>query len=44
LGNSREGRWKWVGGWRKTLIEAGGGGRNMGILRGKPGKGTTFEM
>jgi hypothetical protein len=24
------GRWEWVGGWRNTLIEAGGGGWEIG--------------
>ena len=25
VGKSRAGRWEWVGEWRNTLIEAGGG-------------------
>jgi hypothetical protein len=34
-----------VGGWRSTLIEAGGGERwDRGFLKGRPGKGKTFEM
>ena len=32
------GRWEWVGRWKNTLIEAGGGGG------AEPGKGITFEM
>jgi hypothetical protein len=32
-----------VGGWGYTLIEAGGGRLDRG-LRGKLGKGITFEM
>jgi hypothetical protein len=34
----------WVGGWRNTLIEAGGGGWARGFSEGKTGKGITFEM
>jgi hypothetical protein len=33
-----------MGGWGITLIEAGGGGWNMGFPEGQPGKGITFEM
>jgi hypothetical protein len=28
------GRREWVGGWRSTLIEAGGGGWDRGFQRG----------
>ena len=28
----RAGRWECVGGWRNTLIEAGGGGMEYGVL------------
>jgi hypothetical protein len=40
-------RREWVGGWRNTLIEAGGGENGIeGFLGrvGKPGSGITFEM
>jgi hypothetical protein len=33
-----------MGGWRSTLIEAGERAWVRGVLRGKPGRGTTFEM
>jgi hypothetical protein len=35
-----------VGGWRNTLIEAGGGKDVMGCFQegGKPGKRIAFEM
>jgi hypothetical protein len=33
-----------VGRWGSTLIEAGGGGMGMGVLRGRPGKGEIFEI
>jgi hypothetical protein len=29
---------EWVGGWGST-VEAGGGGGDRGILKGRPGKG-----
>jgi hypothetical protein len=35
-------RWEWVGGRGSTLIEAGGGDRE--VPEKKPGKGITFEM
>jgi hypothetical protein len=38
------GRRECVGGWGSTLIEAGGGGMEWGLLKGRPGKGTMFEM
>jgi hypothetical protein len=31
-------RWEWVGGWRRTLIEAKG----RRFAEGKLGRGTTF--
>ena len=38
IGESRAGRWEWVGRWRNTLIEARGeGGWDRGFL----GKGET---
>jgi hypothetical protein len=33
-----------VGEWVSTLIEAGGGSMEWGVLEGKLGKGITFEM
>jgi hypothetical protein len=33
-----------VGGWRNTLIEAGGGGEIGSFREGEPRKGITFEM
>jgi hypothetical protein len=33
-----------VGNWGRTLIEARGGGWDMGFVEGKPGRGITFEM
>jgi len=38
------GRWKGVGEWGSTLIEAGGEGWDREYTEGKPGKGITFEM
>jgi hypothetical protein len=37
------GRWEWMGRWGSTLIEAGEGGIEWGFLKGRPGKGKTFE-
>jgi len=34
----------WVNGWGNTLIEAGGGGGDRGLMDRKLGKGVTFEM
>jgi hypothetical protein len=34
----------WVGGWWSTLIEAEEGRWNKRFLKGRPGKGKTFEM
>jgi hypothetical protein len=33
-----------VSGWGNTLIEAGMGGYDRGLLEGKLGKGIAFEM
>jgi hypothetical protein len=33
-----------MGGWGNTLIEVGGGEMGWGFLKGRPGKGRTFEM
>jgi hypothetical protein len=32
------------GWWGSTLIEAGGGGWDWGLLEGRPENGITFEM
>jgi hypothetical protein len=40
VGESRAGRWEWVGVWRNTLFEAGGRRKGWGFSRkGKTGKG-----
>jgi hypothetical protein len=46
VGESRVKRREWMGGWRCTLIETGGGGDRIRGFRevGKPGKGVTLEM
>jgi hypothetical protein len=44
-GRAGQGRRIRVGGWGSTLIEAGGGGGgDRAFLKGRPGKGITFEM
>jgi hypothetical protein len=35
VGESRAGRWEWVGGWRNTLIEAGGRLMERGFVGGR---------
>jgi hypothetical protein len=45
VGESKVGRWEWVGTWRNTLIEAVGWGWNRVFPGGGAlGKGITFEM
>jgi hypothetical protein len=39
-----QGRRMGVGGWGSTLIEVGGRRWERGFLKGRPGKGKTFEM
>ena len=43
VGECQDGRMG-VRGWGNTLIEVGGGEMGWGFLKGRPGKGRTFEM
>jgi hypothetical protein len=42
-GNARAGRWEWVGGGAPSERQ-GERGWDKGFLKGRPGKGKTFEM
>jgi hypothetical protein len=44
MGDAREVRQKWVGGWRSNLLEVKGRGRAKGYKEGRAGRGITFEM
>lgn len=37
-------RQEWVGGWRNSLLEAKGRGDWLGVVEGRPGMGTVFEI
>jgi hypothetical protein len=43
-GDARVERWEFVGGEESTFIEAEAGKGDTGFVKGKLGRGTTFEM